>query len=55
MKTLLRNSDGSFCARRIGFYAFGATAIAGFFLKLEPYLVGLFLAAAIGKSWLITK
>jgi hypothetical protein len=54
MRTLLYNSKNELCPRRIGFYLFGITAIIGFFLKLDPYLTGLFLAASIGKSWLLT-
>ncbi len=53
MKRLIANRDGTFCPRRIGFYLFGLTSIIGFFLGLNEYLVGMFLAASIGKSWLL--
>ncbi len=53
MKRLIANRDGTFCPRRIGFYLFGLTSIIGFFLGLNEYLVGMFLAASIGQSWLL--
>jgi hypothetical protein len=53
LRSLISNKDGSFCARRIGFYFFGITAIVGFFMGLNEILCGSFLAAAMGKSYMI--
>jgi hypothetical protein len=39
----------------VGFYLFGLTAVAGFFLGNNEYLTAAFLTAAVGKSFMIHK